>query len=69
MEGEPTNNSNFLANNSEKYNTKNKCHICDKDFEQLDIHFLEYHSEEFENDEIEEEIENKETAVDNFYSE
>ena len=55
--------SNFMANDTEKTNIKNKCHICDKDFEQLDIHFLEFHSEEFDTQESSEELE---TVFENF---
>ena len=36
-----------IGNNT---NTKNKCHICDKEFDQLDIHFLELHLDEIEED-------------------
>ena len=37
-------------NAGENTNTKNKCHICDKEFDQLDIHFLELHSDEIDED-------------------
>ena len=46
----------------EKYKKKNKCHICDNDFEQLDIHFLEYHSAEIN---IKEEVTENQENIEN----
>ena len=39
---------------------RNKCHICNKEFGQLEVHFLNSHSEEFE---TENEVKNNEQKI------